>query len=131
MHLHHRVLGLVDRRFEHRLVALHLPGRGVGTGCGIVVDVAVERPQLIGEAAQHGRRKNTTRWRSRASRIAVTVAAGRSPDSRTPWISAPIAGVIGRTSRAASVAREELIAEGDFDMTWLPFLIGRDASDLH
>ncbi len=30
----------------------HLPARGVGTRCGIVVDVAVERPQLIGEAAE-------------------------------------------------------------------------------
>ncbi len=57
MHLHDRVLGLVDRRFEDGLVALHLPGRGVGTRYGIVVDVAVERPQLIGEAAQHGRQR--------------------------------------------------------------------------
>jgi hypothetical protein len=37
MNLHHRVLGLVHRRFEHVLVALHLSDRGVGTGCGIVV----------------------------------------------------------------------------------------------
>ena len=36
-----------------------------------------------------------------SSLIAVTVSAGNSPDSRTPWISAPIAGVIGLTSRDA------------------------------
>jgi len=34
------------------------------------------------------------------------VAAGRSPDSRTAWISAPIADVIGRTSRTAPVASQ-------------------------
>ena len=30
--------------------------------------------------------ENTTRWRSRASRIAVTISAGKSPDSRIPRI---------------------------------------------
>jgi hypothetical protein len=38
-------------------------------------------------------------------RIAATVEAGRSPDSRTPRISAPIAGVIGHTSRVDSLVR--------------------------
>jgi len=52
MHLHDRMLGLVDRRFEHGRVALRLPGRGIGLRRAIVVDIAVECPQLIGEAAQ-------------------------------------------------------------------------------
>ena len=57
MHLHNRVLGLVDRRFEYGLVALQLPGRGVGTRCGIVVTVAVERAQLVGDAAEQCRQR--------------------------------------------------------------------------
>src|SRR5882757_2694558 len=57
MHLHDRVLGLVDRRFENALVELYLPGRRVGTRCAVVVDVAVERPELIGEAAERRRER--------------------------------------------------------------------------
>jgi len=42
MHLHHRVLGLVDLRFEDVLVALKLLGRGVGTLA------LVDRRKLLG-----------------------------------------------------------------------------------
>jgi hypothetical protein len=55
MHLHHGVLGLVDRRLKDGLAVLQLPGRGVGMG--VVVAVAAQRPQLIGEAAQLRRQR--------------------------------------------------------------------------
>ena len=55
IHLPHVVLGLVVRRFEHRLAIIHFPGRDVGMR--MVVAVAAERPQLIGEAAEERRQR--------------------------------------------------------------------------
>src|SRR5579875_41813 len=47
--------------------------------------------------------KNTTRHCSRAWRISLTVSSSRGRLRSTPWISAPITAVSGRTSRAISL----------------------------
>src|SRR5690606_5275423 len=52
VHAHHRVLGLVDGGGEHLAVLLQPHRIDVGTDAGIVVLVAVHRPELVGQLAQ-------------------------------------------------------------------------------
>ncbi|MNO95885.1 hypothetical protein D3C76_875390 [compost metagenome] len=52
VHTHYRVLGLVNGRCEHLAIALQLGRVDIRLDAGVVVFVAVHRPQLVGQLAQ-------------------------------------------------------------------------------